>query len=62
LRERAIDAALSGVRPAAARFGIGDATAIVWVRRAREVGDRLARKQGQPRARNSIRTEFIFTG
>ena len=51
LRDRVIDAALSGVsaRRAAARFGVGDATAIVWVRRAREGGERQARKQGQPR-------------
>jgi len=40
LRDRVIDAALSGssARQAAARFGIGLATAIVWVRRAREGG------------------------
>lgn len=51
LRDRVIDAALSGVsaRQVAARFGVGDATAIVWVRRARETGERAARKQGQPR-------------
>jgi transposase len=51
LRDRVIDAALAGVpaRHAAARFGIGDATAIVWVRRARQTGERRARKQGQPR-------------
>ncbi len=51
LRDRVIDAALSGAsaRQVAARFGIGDATAIVWVRRARESGERAARKQGQPR-------------
>lgn len=51
LRDRVIDAALAGVpaRHAAARFGVGDATAIVWVRRARETGERTARKQGQPR-------------
>lgn len=51
LRDRVIDAALSGVsaRQVAARFGVGDATAIVWVRRARESGERAARKQGQPR-------------
>ena len=38
LRDRVIDAALSGTpaRRAAARFGVGDATAVVWVRRARE--------------------------
>ena len=47
LRERVIDAGTSA-RQAAERFGIGVATAIVWVRRARE-GERSARKQGQPR-------------
>lgn len=51
LRDRVIDAALAGVsaRQAAARFGVGIATAIVWVRRARETGERRARPQGQPR-------------
>ena len=51
LRDRVIDAALSGLpaRRAAARFGIGIATAVVWVRRARETGERRARPQGQPR-------------
>lgn len=51
LRDRVIDAALAGssARQAAARFGIGDATAIVWVRRARQNGERSARRQGQPR-------------
>lgn len=49
LRDRVIDAGLSGsARHAAARFGVGDATAITWVRRARD-GERTARKQGQPR-------------
>ena len=51
LRDRVIDAALSGMpaRHAAERFGVGIATAIVWVRRARETGERTARRQGQPR-------------
>jgi transposase len=51
LRDRVIDAALAGTpaRHTAACFGIGDATAIVWVRRARETGERKPRKQGQPR-------------
>ena len=50
LRDRVIDAALAGMpaRQAAARFGVGIATAIVWVRRARETGERTARPQGQP--------------
>ena len=47
LRDRVIEAGTSA-RAAADRFGIGVATAIVWVRRARE-GERSARKQGQPR-------------
>jgi transposase len=47
LRDRVIEAGTSA-RAAAERFGIGVATAIVWVRRARE-GERSARKQGQPR-------------
>jgi transposase len=51
LRDRVIDAALAGLsaRGAAERFGIGEATAILWVRRARQIGEREARKQGQPR-------------
>jgi transposase len=48
LRERVIDAGTSA-RQAAERFGVGVATAILWVRRAREAGERGARKQGQPR-------------
>ncbi len=48
LRDRVIDAGTSA-RQAAERFGIGIATAIVWTRRAREAGERSARKQGQPK-------------
>jgi transposase len=47
LRDRVIDAGTSA-RAAAERFGIGVATAIVWVRRARQ-GERTARRQGQPK-------------
>ena len=47
LRDRVIESGGSA-RGAAERFGVGIATAIVWVRRARE-GERRARKQGQPR-------------
>ncbi len=48
LRDRVIEAALSGksVRGSAAQYSVGVATAIVWVRRARESGDRSAHKQG----------------
>ncbi len=51
LRDRVIDAVSAGLsaRGAAKRFGVGLATAIVWVRRARQTGERKARKQGQPR-------------
>jgi transposase len=51
LRERVIAATEAGMpaRHAAVRFGIGLATAIVWARRARETGERTARRQGQPR-------------
>ena len=50
LRERVLDAVAAGqsARGAAARFGIGPATAIRWVRRWRETGARSARKQGHP--------------
>ena len=44
LRDRVIDATLKealSARSAAARFGVGIATAIVWVRRARETGSRM---------------------
>ena len=50
LRDRVIDAALKddlSARGAAARFGIGVATAVVWVRRARETGVRAAKPRGQ---------------
>ena len=51
LRDRVIDATLSGTpaRQAAARFGVGIATAMRWVRQVRETGDRTAGRQGQPR-------------
>jgi len=51
LRDRVLEAAASGlsVRQAAARFGVGVSTAIVWVRRVRATGEDKARRQGQPR-------------
>jgi transposase len=51
LRVRVLDAVAAGssARSAAIRFGIGVATAIVWVRRARQDGERTARPQGKPR-------------
>jgi transposase len=59
LRDRVIDAGTSA-RQAAERFGIGAATAIVWVRRAHE-GERSARKQGQPkRSKLDPHREFLM--
>jgi transposase len=51
LRVRVLEAAGAGAsaRSAAARFGIGISTAIVWIRRARQDGERSARRQGKPR-------------
>jgi len=51
LRERVIGAALGGqsARQAAIRYGVGISTAIVWVRRARQTGEWVARRQGKPR-------------
>lgn len=63
LRDRVIGAALSGMpaRQAAARFGIGVATAIVWVRRARQTGERTPRRQGQPkRSKLDAHREFLL--
>ena len=50
LRDRVIKTALGGVsvRQAAARYGVGISTAVLWVRRARS-GEATARRQGQPR-------------
>ena len=50
LRERVLGAVAAGqsARGAAARFGIGPATASRWVRRWRETGERTARKPGHP--------------
>ena len=51
LRDRVIDAALSGpsLRQAAARFNIGVSTVIGWVGRLRDSGEPSARRQGRPR-------------
>lgn len=50
LRGRVIDVVVGGAsaRSAASRFGVGIATAIRWVRRWRETGERTARRQGNP--------------
>lgn len=50
LRERVLDAVADGssARAAAARFGIGVATAVRWVRRWRDTGSRVAHRRGHP--------------
>ena len=50
LQERVLDAvaADSSARASAARFGIGVATAVRWVRRWRETGEQVTRRQGYP--------------
>jgi transposase len=63
LRDRIIDAALAGTpaRHAANRFGIGVATAIRWVRQARETGKRTPDRQGSPRrSKLDPHCEFIL--
>jgi transposase len=52
LRDRVLGAVADGLsaRQAAARFDIGVATAIVWVGRERQTGERSARRQGQPKS------------
>lgn len=51
LRDRVLDAVAAGssARGAAARFGIGVATAVRWVRRWRECGERTPHRQGYPK-------------
>ena len=51
LRSRLIKAATNGMsaRQSAERFGVGISTAIVWVRRYRQSGEAVARRQGKPR-------------
>jgi transposase len=61
LRGRVLDVvdAGSSVRRAAARFGVGVSTAILWVRRWRETGERTARKQGHP-IRSKLDTHEVY--
>lgn len=64
LRVRVLEAVAAGAsaRSAAARFGIGVATAIVWARRARQDGERTARRQGKPRgSRLDAHEAFIIS-
>ena len=63
LRERVLGAVAAGssARAAAARFGIGVATAVRWVRRWRETGERKAYRQGSPRrSRLDAHEAFLF--
>ena len=63
LRERVIDAVAAGAsaRSAAARFGIGIATAVRWARRWRDTGERTARRQGSPkRSALDAHEEFLL--
>ncbi len=63
LRGRVLDAvdAGSSSRQAAARFGVGVATAIRWARRWRETGERTARKQGHPiRSKLDAHEAYLF--
>ncbi len=48
LRDRVIEAAFLGApaRDVATRFGVAPSTATRWIKRARETGDRTARRQG----------------
>jgi transposase len=64
LRERVLDAVSGGAsaRAAAARFGIGVATAIRWVRRWRRTGERTARKQGHPKGSKLDAHEAFLLG
>ncbi|WP_230975912.1 IS630 family transposase [Acetobacter garciniae] len=50
LRVRVLEAGAAGgsARSVAKRFGIGISTAIRWLRRERESGERAARRQGKP--------------
>ena len=64
LRDRVLSVTAEGssARGAAARFGIGIKTAIEWVRRARETGERTARRQGQPKGSKLDAHEAFLLG
>ena len=64
LRERVLDAAAAGqsARSAAVHFGIGTATAVRWVRRWRETGERTAHKQGHPvGSKLDVHAEYLLS-
>lgn len=63
LRSRVIKAVADGAsaRQAAERFGVGISTSIVWVRRYRQSGEAVARRQGKPRgSRLDAHKDFIL--
>ena len=64
LRGRVIKAALGGMsaRAAAAHFRVGVSTAIVWVRRFRQSGEAVARRQGKPRGSRLDAHETFILG
>ncbi len=64
LRDRVLSATAAGAsaRGAAGRFGVGVKTAIEWVRRARETGERTARRQGQPKGSKLDEHEAFLLG
>src|SRR6478609_6684629 len=62
LRDRVIAATGSGtsVRKAASRFEVGVSTAIKWVRRLRDTGERSARRQGRrPGSKLDAHGDFV---
>ena len=64
LRERVLDAVAAGqsARSAAVHFGIGTATAVRWVRRWRETGERTAHKQGHPvGSKLDVHAEYLLS-
>src|SRR3954451_6870668 len=62
LRDRVIEATGNGpsARQAAVRFDVGVSTAIKWVRRLRDTGERSARRQGRrPGSKLDAHGEFV---
>ncbi|OUI79686.1 transposase [Acetobacter tropicalis] len=64
LRERVLEAGAAGAsaRSIAARFGVGISTAIRWLRRERESGERTPRRQGKPRGSRLDAHEAFIAG
>lgn len=64
LRVRVLEAGAAGgsARSLAKRFGIGISTAIRWLRRERETGERAARRQGKPRGSKLDGHEAFIVG